>query len=111
MADMAAGFPSPNWVILGVTVEDGVMVVASTTLTEAVLRYQVTELEAVQEFMSIRAPMSRHMRIETGMHNMVMIRERTYGRALRRLWELWDPDADGTELTAGDLPIALERPG
>jgi hypothetical protein len=105
----AAWYTKPEWVIMGGIRNDGkVMLVASTSLTRAVLRIEdLYNRSEVFDFTKPFLPVSRQCELTVTMPTFVMIVADTYEEALRNLFTQWSPTgAPQPALTGG--PIAIE---
>ena len=89
-------FPS-GWVLFGYGISDGsVVILASKEMSEAELR--VLEPPAV-------GPWSLISRLSMDLRRYVLTHAPTYGEALRRLFDFWDPDVPADAEPA--LPAAV----
>lgn len=81
----------PDWVILGIDMGDeGVAVIASSELTQAELRNEVS-YEPLWAWSERVEPVENRFIMETTMTKYVWIRGKTYRDALRTLFERWEP--------------------
>jgi hypothetical protein len=86
----------PDWVVLGVRTDDGVIVIASTEMTQAELRYEV-DLEHDFRSVTARAVPNRDTQryhLTTTMKRFVMVMGATYAEAMTNLFGMWSPDDD-----------------
>lgn len=94
----------PDWSILGVSNADGVMVIASRTLSQAQLRYVVSDPEPDWTFETVVASRVRHYEFETTMGSVFIAYGATYGEALATVLREWSPD--GPAAVSG-LPVPV----
>lgn len=87
----------PDWVMLGVQHENGVLVFASNMLSQAELRAEYDRYEDITNgpFLFAR-PLRARFFIEAEMKQYVMIFGADYADAIRRLFDEWSPTDTST---------------
>lgn len=88
---------SPDWVILGVSAPPGVMLYASSDLTEAELQVEMGD-PSFGDSWEVRArPTVTRVVMKTTMKTYVWVRGTDYADAIRTLFEHWSPERKGPQ--------------
>jgi hypothetical protein len=83
---------APDWVMLGVSAEDGVYVYASSDLTQAELEAVADEMEMPTDGWFRRFEViNRRYIITATMKTITIAKGDTYGEAIRNLFGSWTP--------------------
>lgn len=84
---------TPQWTILGAAFGTGVLVMASTTLTDVELRADVEEIMSFATEERERLPVCYTLR--ASMSQVQIVYGADYGEALANLFRQWSPDRYG----------------
>lgn len=104
-----SGITKPDFVIIGTHYQDGVMVFASDTLTEAELRTITTHEEVVSAQAKEYLP-KRHHELEVGFEDYRQATGRTYAEAMSNLFHQWHPHERDQRSIHGRMPKAEMPP-
>jgi hypothetical protein len=100
----------PDWVMLGVSAEDGVYIFASSDLTEAELEAVADEHEVFSDSIFRRfEPINRRFYLRATMKTFTMVKGATYGEALRNLFNSWTPP-EPERKAINEAPRGLPEP-
>lgn len=104
-------FYAPDWLIVGIPRDDGVMVVASRSLLDAAVEAKWDEPPLMLDFKrAVSPPTTYHF--TTRMTEVVMCLGATYGEALAGLMGYWSPDGeqsyDGPRMIAETFEATVE---
>lgn len=86
-----SGVQKPDFVIVGVNYQDGVMVFASDSLTEAQLETKVTELDELPTFQGKMRPSGVAHTVTVKSNDFKTATGRTYAEAMSNLFHQWHP--------------------
>lgn len=86
-----SGVGKPDFVIVGVNYQDGVMVFASDTLTEAELQTRVVELDELPTFQGKVQPRRVEHTVNVKTQDFRQATGRTYAEAMSNLFHQWHP--------------------
>lgn len=116
--------PKPAFVIVGVDYQDGVMVLASDTLTEAQLETKVTELDELPTFQGRLRPSGVKHTVQIETRDFKTATGRTYAEAMSNLFHQWHPSErdhrsihdrmprlNQGPLGLPEVPLSSTRPG
>lgn len=82
----------PDFVLLGIQRDDGVMIIASDKVTEAELETQFDEIEYwTSPYERNLVPGARSITLTCFLRDYVVVYAPTYGEAFRNLFEQWTP--------------------
>lgn len=83
---------TPDWVIVGISDDMGVMLYASIDLRDAELRYEIREREIRDQDLLVSYSQMAHSYLTVDMRKYVVVRAATYQEAMAKLFAFWRPE-------------------